>query len=139
MNINKKTKIIIGVAVAVLVVFYGGMKYGESRSSKQNNFGNLQMGQMGSRGAVGKGGQRGNFTANMLNGEILSKDATGITIKNRDGGSRIVFIGTGTQVMKSTQGTQEDLVLGSQVMITGKPNTDGSMNAESVQIRNIIK
>jgi transcription elongation GreA/GreB family factor len=47
-----------------------------------------------------------------VGGEILSKDATSLTLKMQDGSTKIVLISPSTQVMKNTEGTADDLVVG---------------------------
>jgi hypothetical protein len=69
-------------------------------------------------------------------GEVLSKDATGITIKLRNGGSQIVLIGGSAQVLKSVTGTLNDVAVGSNVTVIGTANSDGSFTANSIQLRN---
>ena len=68
-------------------------------------------------------------------GEILSKDAQGITVKLREGGSKIVFLSNTTPVSKSVSGSTQDLVVGTSVVVFGTTNPDGSMTATAVQIR----
>lgn len=85
---------------------------------------------------AGPGGQRmggqagGGFTA----GEIISKDERSITVSLPEGGSRIIFITESTPVQKSAAGTLADLAVGTQVVVTGSANQDGSISAQSVQI-----
>lgn len=130
----KKTHQTIIIAVAVgTVCFYGGMKVGQgSKSSAGTQQANYQGGQRG----TGGGGRNGLASGNgFTGGEILSKDANGITIKLRDGSSKIVLVSGSTPVMKAAQGSIADLNVGEQVTITGTQNSDGSITAQSVQIR----
>ena len=126
---NKNKKIIVMVLVGA-VMFFVGMKYGESQITNPTNQTTTRIGGMGGRGLRGGGG--------FVSGSILSIDTTGMTIKLTDGGSRIVFFGSSTPIMKSVSGTGADLVVGKNVMISGQANTDGSINAQSVQIRDIL-
>ncbi|MHB1316744.1 MAG: hypothetical protein ACYCZW_02710 [Minisyncoccota bacterium] len=122
---NKK---IIIIVIVVGIAFYGGMMYGKRTTSAKGQFGGNQI---STRGASGRGGLNGGFTG----GEILSKDTTGVTIKTQDGSTKIILIAPSTQVMKSLSGTQDDLITGVNVTITGTSNSDGSVTAQSVQIR----
>jgi hypothetical protein len=72
-------------------------------------------------------------------GEVLSKDQTSLTIKLRDGGSKLLFLNTNTRIEKSTEGTISDVGVGQQITATGTPNTDGSITAQSIQIRSLQK
>jgi hypothetical protein len=73
----------------------------------------------------------GGFTV----GEILSKDETSLTLKLRDGGSKIVLFSPTTKIEKTVEGTPADVMLGKQVMISGSTNPDGSVSATSIQLR----
>ncbi len=141
----KKTLLII-FAIAILVgsgAFYGGMKYGESKASG-GNFRNLSPEERQARlqqlgGAAGAGGQRGaQANGGFATGEILSKDDKSITIKLRDGGSKIIFFSDTTEVGKFVSGTPSDLEVGKTITINGKANQDGSITAQSIQLRPVI-
>ena len=67
-------------------------------------------------------------------GEVITKDATSMTLKLRDGGSRIVFYSDTTPLTKTASGTIEELVIGQNVIIGGKSNEDGSISADSIQL-----
>ena len=128
---NKKI-IIVGVII-IGIAFYGGMIYGKSTVPSRGQFANTQFAgnQNGARGINTRNGVNGGFAS----GQIISKDATGVTIKMQDGSTKIVLIATSTQVMKLSSGTANDLTTGTNVTITGTSNSDGSVTAQSVQIR----
>jgi len=125
--------LVIIVLVAAGVSFYGGTKYSAGGNnavkSSQNQGGN---GDGGFRGRNG-GGQGNNVVA----GDILAKDDKSVTVKMRDGGSKIVFFSDSTEVMKSVKGTRDDLEVGKTLMSIGKPNPDGSFTAYSIQLRTL--
>jgi hypothetical protein len=132
---NKNTIYIVG-AVLVIIAFFGGMMYGKTsclsaasadRQSRMAAIGGAYGGRGGTRG--------GNTGGGFLSGQILSKDSNSLTIKLRDGGSKIVFLSASTTVQKQTEGSVGDLNVGTEVTAMGSPNTDGSVNAQSIQIR----
>ncbi len=131
---NRKT--LLGALVLAIVIgggaFYGGMAYAKAKSpARGGNFtGQFTTGTGNRMGGAGLRAGDG-FTA----GQIISKDATSITIKMQDGSTKIVLVGDSTQVMKSTNGTIADLSAGTNVTVTGTANSDGSVTAQSVQIR----
>lgn len=148
--------IVIVIATAVVVgggAFFGGMKYAESKNPRsrvsQADFQNLQNlspeerqqglqelnanAGAGFRGGSG-GGQRGiggGFTA----GEIIAKDDKSVTVKLQDGGSKIVFLSDSTEITKSAEGTLGDLEVGKNISVNGTANSDGSVTAQSIQLR----
>lgn len=129
-------QMIIGGLVALVIVgggaFYGGMAYGKSQTPARGQFGN---GQFMGNGLLPGGGMRGGMNGGFTAGEIISKDETSITIKMQDGSTKIVLVGSNAQVMKSATGSVDDLTVGTQVTVTGSANSDGSVTAQSVQIR----
>lgn len=73
----------------------------------------------------------GSFTV----GQIIAKDDKSITIKSNDGSSKIVFFSDSTTIGKTTQGSATDLNNEENVMVNGQANPDGSITAQSIQIR----
>jgi hypothetical protein len=140
-HMNKNIiNIIIAIVITGSASFYGGMQYTQSKTVSPQNFANMtQEERQALRGQFGNGtGARGARMGNGgANGEIISKDDASITIKLRDGGSKIVFLSNTTPVSKTASGTPADLIVGAQVNAVGTANSDGSMTAQSVQIRPI--
>ena len=121
---------IAGGFILILLAFFTGTKYARLNNDAGISLrgGNFTPGQ--NRGAM-----RGNRGGGALVGEIISKDEKSITIKLKDGGSKIVFFGESTSIIKADPGTTSDLSIGQQIVIMGSTNTDGSETAQSIQIR----
>lgn len=126
----KKNQLLIGSIIILIIIvggtFYGGMFYGQN---KKKNLSFLQQNQ----GTSIRGNRPGG--AGLNSGEIISKDDKSITIKLVTGGSKIIFYSTNTEVGKFVNGTPADLSVGQTVSINGSTNQDGSITAQSVQIR----
>ncbi len=130
------------IAVIVSSVFFGGLGYSFGKTRSVGSFSQFGGGfPSGREGMMGQGNNRsGNMRqggAGGTSGEVLSKDAQTLTVKLRDGGSRIVLWSPTTQVSRMASGTPDDVMVGSQVFVTGKTNSDGSVSADMVQIRPI--
>jgi hypothetical protein len=139
-----KNKNILFAIIGIVLLgagFGGGYAYAKSQSPR-GQFGTFTLGGNGgavqfSGRAAGTGsatfraGANGGFSA----GEIISKDANGITIKMQDGSSKIILVGSSAQIAKQTSGSLEDLSVGQNVMVTGTPNSDGSITAQTVSVR----
>lgn len=137
-------KILPLIIVAIVLVgaggFYGGMKYGASRQSASGgltNFRNLSPEERQQRFQQMGGTGSGNRQAGdgLVNGEIIAKDDKSVTVKLRDGGSKIIFYSASTEIGKFVSGTPNDLEIGEIVMVSGTVNQDGSLTASSIQVR----
>ena len=145
---NKKMVSIIIVCILVAgLSFWAGTAYGKgknttSNSSRQGMFNQNGGGQNG----IGRMGRQNG--GGFVSGTVLSKDANSITVQLRGpdmmnaqsgatttGGSKIVIYSASTGIEKTVSGAIGDVVVGSQVSVTGTANPDGSVNATSIQIR----
>ena len=158
-------KTIIPIIILVALIFggggfYGGIIYSKSKSpnaSAQSNFQNLQnlspeerqqrFQQAGANGGAFRIGRNGAQNGGFASGEIISKDDKSITVKMRtpglnsnvnsgeQGSSKIVFYSDSTAVDKTVSSTVSDLEIGKIVTINGSANSDGSITAQSIQLR----
>lgn len=128
----------IGIPVILIIAFYGGMDYQKSKAPSfvgGNRTGMMQAGSVYGGGA-GTGARAGRMmNGGFASGEVLAKDDTSITLKLKAGGSQIILLSDKTQVVKSDQGALTDLLVGQSLTINGTANQDGSLTAESIQIR----
>jgi len=132
-RIGKK---LIPIIVAFIIVaggtFYGGMRFQEYRTKSQ--FGKMSdnMGRPGSGQRSGAPNVKG---GSMTDGEIIAKDDKSVTVKTQDGSTKIVYFADSTTISKQTNGSPSDLSEGVQVMASGNKNSDGSIAATNIQIR----
>ena len=137
---NQKTKIIIGGIVLVVLAFWAGTAYANHNSKSRmtaqtgmmtggrGNFGGAQ----GMPGAIRGGANAG---GGFVGGTVLSKTDTTITVQNQNGGSKIILVSPTTAVSKSAQGSITDVAVGSSILATGTTNSDGSITAQTLQLR----
>jgi len=144
---NKMIGSIVLVVVLIAGAFYGGMQFAKPKGGlTQQALQNMtpeqrQAAFAGARGAgQGQGMRAGGTpaTTGFANGEIISQTDKNLTIKLRDGSSKIVLIADSTKINKSVEGVKTDLVAGKQVMINGTANSDGTITAESITLTPLI-
>ncbi len=131
MNKNKITAVLIIVIIVAIASFYGGTKYSGGKTAGMAS----PRGQFARNGFGTTTGRGGGAGGGFVSGSILSKDAASLTIGLQGGGSKIVLLATSTLVTKTTTGSTNDLTAGTEVTAIGSSNSDGSITAESVQIR----
>ena len=144
-SINFMKKILPIIIIIVIVAagsFFAGMKYGQSKSStnlSRGNFQNMSPEERQQRiqqmGTAGVGFRDNRESSGFASGEIISKDDKSITIKLPDGGSKIIFYSETTEVGKFVDGTPTDLEVDKTVIVNGTANQDGSITAQSIQMR----
>ncbi len=69
----------------------------------------------------------------------MSVDDTGMTIKMRDGSSKIVILPDSVSISRPAVASKSALKAGEQVMVIGKSNTDGSVTAQMVQLNPVSR
>ena len=127
--------ILVGIILAGACGFYGGTLYAKSRSGT----GQGQQVQAGAGARTFRGGQAGGQMGRgqqgIASGEVLSKDGQSLSLKLRDGGSKLVFLSASTTVSKLADAKLDDVAAGAEVTVNGAPNADGSITAQFIQIR----
>jgi hypothetical protein len=137
---NKKIIQIVVVLVLLVLAFYLGDKHGASQIASLSG-GGTRAAYAGNRGGAGR-----SMGGGFVSGTILSKDQNSITVQlggagadqvnGSSTGSKIIFYSDQTSVMKSVSGTPNDLSVGQNVTVMGTANSDGSVTANSIQVRN---
>ena len=131
---NKKTLIYYIIALIVIAcgAFYGGMIYSKNKNQSSSYVGNFQ-GLRGSRG--------GSAATTVVSGSIVSNDGESIILQLPlpQGGSNIIFYSSATQITKFASDTPDDLATGEQVSVTGTAGSNGSIDAQSIQIRPAVQ
>ena len=147
-KINKTNHVaIMAVVILVIAVVSGGVGYkiGDkmSQAKRMTQFASMrQQGGQGSgqglrdgsgQGKTG-GGQMQGQGRRHTEGEILSVDDKGVTVKLADGTSKVVLFSDKTTYALSSTADKSKVVVGQKVDIVGDPNTDGSVSASEIRI-----
>ncbi len=127
---KQKTHIIWAVvAVAALVagIFWGRAMAGGAP-------GNSRFGALSSSSRTFAG--RGNSSANVFAGQVSAIDGSSITLQLPSGNSEVVLYASSTPVTEPTNVSIAKVVAGTNIMVMGTQNSDGSVTAQSIEIRN---
>ncbi|RPI01365.1 MAG: hypothetical protein EHM64_15835 [Ignavibacteriae bacterium] len=136
---NKQiASILIAAVLAGGIGFYGGMKYEQNQRPGYGTFTTAQQRQ-GIRPNNTGTGQRGIVNGGLTAGEVISKDATSITLKLQDGGSKIVLISQSTPVTESATSSANNIKVGERVTVIGTANQDGSISASSIRVGDLVQ
>jgi len=117
--------------VVAIVVGTGGFFYGRSIATTS------RAGFAGATGAYGSstrrlaGGAAGGFTT----GQILSFGSGDMTLQLANGNSEVVLYASSTPVTEPTTVSPSTLSVGTNVMVAGTTNSDGSLTATTIQVR----
>lgn len=133
-------KTVIWAVLAALLAgaagFYSGVTYqkGQPLSGMAGRAGGQNGPGQGAVGAPGSGQRRnGRIAGSVTTGTVLAQDATSITVKLGDGGSKKLFISAQTRYSEQQQLTAADLKVGDQVLATGQA-ASGGIDARSITV-----
>lgn len=140
---------VVGILIAVALVaagFYGGTVYEKeslssqgllrAAGSRQGGFAQMQgRSQNGTQQERSFGNRAGGQSGGFVAGDITAKDDTSITVKLRDGSTKVVYYSPSTEIGKSASGTAGDLSVGESIMVNGSADASGTVTAQSIQIR----
>ena len=126
----KKIHVIIIAVVIALVFGVAGYFIGSAYGSRSG----LSGGQAYQRQA-GQRVFRGGANGGVVSGQIVSFDDKSITVQSPSGGSKVVFYSTSTEISKMATSSANDLANNENITVIGSQNSDGSVTAQSIQIR----
>ncbi|MFZ1075082.1 MAG: hypothetical protein WAN50_01780 [Minisyncoccia bacterium] len=120
---------IIALIIGIGIGYFGGnaLHPAAAPSARGSFAGTGGSGFAGARGGAAGGG--------FLSGTVSAADSGSITLNTRDGSSHVVLVTPATTVSKSVSGALSDVSVGSNVLITGTTNSDGSVTAAVIQLR----
>ncbi len=130
-KLKKHWRSIMACVACALIFFFAGMALGKI-GGVPNSSGRTGSFSGGMPTGTPSRTQRGGGFAS---GQVTAKDNQSITLQLPNGNSEIVLYSSSTQIVKPTATSLKDVTIGGQVMIGGTQNSDGSLTAQSIQIR----
>ena len=129
----KKYKVHIVWLVIALIALGGGYYWGNAgaASNVRTAFNSGASG-FPTRKFAGAGGAAG---SNFVTGQISAMDSSSITLQLPNGNSQVVFYSSSTPVTEPTTVSPSTLKTGTDVIVGGTTNSDGSLTAQTIQIR----
>ena len=125
---------VIGIAVIALLIGAAGGYFGSTAFGKSAGPSGDHQSRPG--GFQGRSGQNGQWQSDgsRVFGEVQSVNDGRITVQSQNGGSQIVLFNDSTSYQQTVDGSVDDVVTGTQVIVTGQKNPDGSTTAKSIQV-----
>jgi hypothetical protein len=129
--VKKYTVHIIWLVIAIAALV-GGFYYGKSTASAgRGGLGGIFASSTRGTFGGGRGGAGGGFVA----GTITALGSGSVTVQLPNGNSEIVFYSSSTSIVIPSPASASQLTVGSNVMIGGSANSDGSVTASTIQVR----
>lgn len=127
---NYKTHIIW--AVVVIVALAGGYFWGRANGAASRAAGYVGAFSSSTRGFARTGAAAGGAGAL---GQITAVTSSSLTLQLANGNSEVVFYSTSTQVTEQTTVSPNVLAAGTNVLVAGTSNSDGSVTATTIAVR----
>ena len=128
----KKYKTHIIWAIVAVIALVGGIFWGKAMTPSRGA--GTFAGAAGTRGAfAGRGGAGG---GGLAMGTVTAIDSQSITLQLANGNSENVFYSSSTPVIVPQPASISSIKTGTNVIITGTSNSDGSLTAQSIQVHN---
>ena len=129
----KKYKLHIVWAIIAVAALAGGFFWGKSMAAAGRG-GSFALGSSTRSGFTGP--RTGPPGGGFVSGQVVSIDPTSITLQLANGNSENVFYSSSTQIVIPQTSSISSVKTGATVMIGGTQNSDGSMTATTIQVRN---
>jgi len=114
---------VLAAVLAGALGFFGGVTYQKSQATS-----------FGGAGFAGRGNfPRGAGGANVATGTVIAQDASSITVKGGDGGSKTIFFSATTSVSKQQVLKPTDIKVGDEIGAFGQA-ANGGITATMIQI-----
>ena len=128
----KKYTVHIVWLVIALIALGGGFYWG-----KMSTTSGLRSAFAGGTGTYGSSTRRltGTTGGGLVTGQITAMDSSSVTLQLANGNSQVVFYSSSTPVSEPTTVSPSTLKVGTNVMVGGTSNSDGSLTAETIQVR----
>ena len=128
----KKHKLTVIWVIVAVVTFVAGWWIGHSTAPAAAG----RAGAFSSSTRAAFAGRSGTASGGLATGQVLSIDSTSITLQLANGNSENVFYSSSTPVIVPQPASISSIKPGTNVIITGTANSDGSLTAQSIQVRN---
>lgn len=134
---NRLIKVLGAVVVIVAIAgigFYAGTKGISNNPQQQLN--DVNATGSNTENQMMKGAGPGKLSPeNMIQGQVTEINNQEITVELTDGTTKTILLSGTTRIGKVITGTLDDIVVGSSLAVNGAQNSDGSVSAQMVQIR----
>ncbi|HVO28706.1 MAG TPA: hypothetical protein VMT81_01860 [Candidatus Paceibacterota bacterium] len=127
-------KIHIIWAIIAVAALAGGFFWGKSVGSAavaSRAGGRFALGSS-TAGFAGRAGAAGG----LITGQVSAIDGDSITLQLANGNSEVVFYSSSTPVVMPQPASISSVTPGTDIIVTGTQNSDGSVTASGIQVRN---